>query len=95
MLASPIPSTQLRHLVQQLLLGHVDELDARCTAAFVQGWSSALALMRRSEITAAGASVEVQAAVTTAVDRVEAARRQVLDDDSETPLAASDCGDGN
>ncbi|MEM6990082.1 MAG: hypothetical protein AAF721_06280 [Myxococcota bacterium] len=81
MLASPFPSTPLRQLVQQLLLGHLEDLDARGTAAFVRGWSSALELVARTELTAPDATPQVQAAVANAVARIETARRQVLDDE--------------
>lgn len=81
MLRTPIPSIPLRRLVQQLLLGRVEDLDAPATAAFVSGWSSALELVRRTELSAPEATAQEQATVVAVVDAIEAARRQVLDDE--------------
>jgi hypothetical protein len=71
----------LDQLVAQFLLGRVDGLGAPQVAAFVSGWSSALELVRRTDLTIPLASQEVKGAVVHLVEAIERARQTALDDD--------------
>lgn len=84
MLPSPLPSIELRRLVQQVVLGRVADLDAASTAAFVRGWASALDLVRRTDLTLPGASAQTASVVVGVVDLLEAARRRALEDEDES-----------
>jgi hypothetical protein len=71
--------TALDQLVAQFLLGRVDGLGAPQVAAFVSGWSSALELVRRTDLTIPLASQEVKGAVEVLVEAIERARESALD----------------
>jgi hypothetical protein len=70
----------LDNLVAQFLLGRVDGLGAPQVAAFVSGWSSALELVRRTDLTIPSASQEVKRAVDRLVEAIERARETALAD---------------
>lgn len=70
----------LTHLVEQLLIGRVDGLEAAQVAAFVSGWTSALELVRRTDLTLPGAPVELTEAIAKLVSAIEAAQRAALAD---------------
>ena len=72
--------TALDQLVAQFLLGRVDGLGAPQVAAFVSGWSSALELVRRTDLTIPLASQEVKRAVDRLVEEIERARETALAD---------------
>jgi hypothetical protein len=72
--------TALDQLVAQFLLGRVDGLGAPQVAAFVSGWSSALELVRRTDLTIPLASQEVKRAVDRLVEAIERARETALAD---------------
>jgi hypothetical protein len=72
--------TALDLLVAQFLLGRVDGLGAPQVAAFVSGWSSALELVRRTDLTIPSASQEVKRAVARLVEAIERARETALAD---------------
>lgn len=76
---NPLP-TALDQLVAQFLLGRVDGLGAPQVAAFVSGWSSALELVRRTDLTIPLASQEVKRAVDRLVEAIERARETALAD---------------
>ncbi len=67
-------------MVHELLIGRLDHLDAPGVAAFVSGWSSALELVRRTDLTLPGASKELEEAIAELVSAIEAAQRAVLAD---------------
>lgn len=85
MLATPIPSTQLRRLVHQMLLVRSDDLDAVSTAAFIRGWSSAMEVVQRTDLTVPSASEAVRTTIDQIVETIDAARRRVLDDEPGDP----------
>jgi Arc/MetJ family transcription regulator len=68
-------------LVRQLLLGRLEGLGASEVAAFVLGWSSALDLVERSELSLPEARAEVHEAVRELVERLRVAQEAVLEDD--------------
>lgn len=74
-------------LVRQLLLSRSDGLAPAQLAAFVQGWTSALELMARTDLTVPEAEPAVHGAIATLIGRVEVASREVLsgDDDDAAP----------
>jgi len=83
-LPSPLPSIELRRLIQQVVLGRIQDLDAASTAAFVRGWASALDVVRRTDLTLPGGTAEAASVVEGVVDLIEAARRRALEDDPES-----------
>ncbi len=70
----------LHRLVRQLLLAKTEDLDTRALAAYLDGWSSALSLLRRTEVCLPGASSEVERAVHAMLDEIAQAQAAVLDD---------------
>ena len=68
-------------LVEQFLVGRVDDLDAQGVAAFVSGWTSALELMKRTDLLLPDANEAVREAVAELVSLVESVQRDVLADD--------------
>jgi hypothetical protein len=71
--------------VEQLLLGRLDGLDAARVAAFVSGWSSALELVRRTDLTLPRAPKELEEAIAKLVSAIEAAQRAALADPDDHP----------
>lgn len=69
---------QLVQLVQQLLLGRTEEMSAPQLAAFVDGWTSALELLRRPAICLPSAPDEVREALAELALEIERAQRLVL-----------------
>ena len=76
-------SNPLHRLVQQLLLAQLEGLEAPQVAAFVQGWLTALELVRRTDVVIPDATVDAKAAVAEVVRRIERAQEVVLGDDDE------------
>jgi hypothetical protein len=70
----------VQRLVQQLLLGRLDGLDGHAVAAFLSGWSSAVDLIRRTDLTMPDASPEVVDAIRRLVSAIEQAQRATLAD---------------
>ena len=67
-------------LVQELLLERTEGLSGAQLAAFVDGWSSLLDLIRRTQLTLPGADPSVHEAVAEIVTNIRAAQARVLDD---------------
>lgn len=70
-------------LVRELLLVRTDDLSGPQLAAFVDGWSSLLGLLGRTDLVLPEAPAEVADAVARVVERVRAAQARVLGDDDE------------
>ncbi|MBK6919657.1 MAG: hypothetical protein IPH07_19845 [Deltaproteobacteria bacterium] len=70
-------------LVRELLLSRSEGLAPAQLAAFIQGWTSALELLARTDLTVPEVEPVVHAAVATLVGRVEAASREVLSEDED------------
>jgi hypothetical protein len=70
----------LEHLVHELLLVRTEELTGSQLAAFVDGWSSLLDLVRRTDLILPNATDEVVEAIADVVERIRAAQSKVLDD---------------
>ncbi len=68
-------------LVRQRLMDRTDGLSAAGVAAFVDGWSSALELVERTDLLLPGASVELHNAVRVVIERLRAAQRRTLEDE--------------
>ena len=71
----------LSRLVSQSLMAHGEELPAPQVAAYLSGWSSALDLVRRTDLTMPTASAELHRAMAAVVAALDAAARSVLDED--------------
>ncbi|MBV1857745.1 MAG: hypothetical protein KUG77_04975 [Nannocystaceae bacterium] len=71
----------LNRLVSQSLMAHGEELPAPQVAAYLSGWSSALELVRRTDLTMPTASPELHRAMASVVAALDAAARSVLDED--------------
>jgi hypothetical protein len=67
-------------LVRELLLDRTAGLGAAELAAFIDGWSSLLDLVRRTHLTLPGADADVAAAIAELVEHIRAAQARVLDD---------------
>lgn len=72
----------LRRLVAQSLMAHGEDLPAPQLAAYLSGWSSALDLVRRTDLTMPSASDELHRAMASVVAALDAAARSVLDEDA-------------
>ncbi|HGG56653.1 MAG TPA: hypothetical protein ENK31_02525, partial [Nannocystis exedens] len=71
-------STPLHILVQQLLLGRTEDLSAPQLAAFVDGWSSLLELIERTDVCLPDGSAEVQEGLSALVSRIRRAQEEIL-----------------
>lgn len=70
----------LHILVQQLLLGRTEDLSAPQLAAFVDGWSSLLDLIERTDVCLPEGPVEVQEGLSALVSRIRNAQEEILND---------------
>ncbi|MFO0637139.1 MAG: hypothetical protein U0168_30300 [Nannocystaceae bacterium] len=70
-------------LVRELLLARTEGLSPPQLAAFIQGWTSALELLRRSDLTAPDADAAVHRQVAEVLARIDAVTRDVLGDGDE------------
>lgn len=68
-------------LVRELLLARTEGLEPRQLAAFVSGWTSALELLARTDLTLPDAEAGIRDAVAEVIGRIEHAQRNVLDTD--------------
>jgi hypothetical protein len=75
------PEEAVDMLVHELLLERTRGLSGAQLAAFVDGWSSLLDLVRRTDLLLPGAGPELIAAITDLVARIQDSQRRVLDDD--------------
>lgn len=69
-------------LVRALLLAGTEDLGASQVAAYVSGWTAALDLVERTDLTAPG-DPELRSAVSDLVARIRDAQRSALSDDDE------------
>jgi hypothetical protein len=81
---SPTLTVPVARLVAQFLEGRVDGLPASKVAAFVLGWTSALELVRRTDITLPDAPDNVRQGIDLVCAVVEQATRAVLADPDES-----------
>jgi hypothetical protein len=77
-------------LVQQLLLAATDDLPQTAVAAYVAGWTAALELVERTDLTLPRADAAVHAAIAEAVGRIRLAQRMALDDEPDDDPSALD-----
>ncbi|MEE9382815.1 MAG: hypothetical protein V3V08_05315 [Nannocystaceae bacterium] len=70
-------------LVRELLLARTVTLSAPQTAAFVEGWMSALDLVHRTDLTLPDAPDDLHSAVAQLVDQIRAAQERVLSDPTD------------
>lgn len=74
------PNINLVQLVTQYLEARTDGLPAASVAAFVSGWSSALDVVRRSQVSVPNASADVHGTIQQLVDAIEQAQRAALEE---------------
>jgi hypothetical protein len=79
------PDAALARLVEQILVARVDGLQGPQVAAFVSGWSSALEVIRRTDLLLPSASPEVRRAIADMVAAIEHAQSIVLADPDDHP----------
>jgi hypothetical protein len=72
--------SNLRLLVKELLLARTDGLEPRELAAFIDGWTSLLELVGRTDLALPGASPEVRERIAELVDAIREAQARVLDE---------------
>jgi hypothetical protein len=77
-----VTSDPLVLLVRALLLAGTEGLGAAQVAAYVSGWTAALDLVERTDLTAMG-DPDLGAAVADLVRRIRDAQRSALNDDDE------------
>jgi hypothetical protein len=70
----------VQRLIEQLLIGRLDGLDGRAVAAFLSGWSSALELVRRVDLTMPDATPEVAESIRQLVSAIDQAQRAIVAD---------------
>ena len=75
------PAVGLHDLVQLLLLERSEKYDASHMAAYVDGWSAALELLRRTELILPSAPPDVAALFAECVEQVRAAQYETLADE--------------
>jgi hypothetical protein len=68
----------VQRLIEQLLLGRLDGLEGRAVAAFLAGWSSALELVRRVDVTMPDATPEVADSIRRLVSAIDQAQCAVV-----------------
>ena len=68
-------------MVRELLLGRLDGLSAPQVAAFLDGWCSALELVRRTDVWAPDAPGRVQTTIEELVATIERAQAALLEED--------------
>lgn len=73
----------LELLVKELLLARTEGLEPARLAAFVDGWSSLLELIGRTDLTVPGAPEEVQNSIAELVAAIRHAQSRVLDEGSD------------
>ncbi len=73
--------TALELLVRELLLERTKDLDAAATAAFVDGWTSLLDLLRRLDLILPGAPPELSEGLADLIRRIRAVQERALADD--------------
>ena len=73
----------LVELVEEYLLDRTRGLSGPQTAAFLSGWTSALELLQRTDLTLAGAPDAIVRAVQTLTSRISAAQVAALDDSDD------------
>lgn len=71
-------------LVSQYFSGKLEGLEAPHVAAFLSGWSGALDLLRRFELTLPNADPETRGELLSAVEAVESAQRIAFADPDES-----------
>lgn len=77
----PLTVDPLMMLVQQLLLAATDDLPPTAVAAYVAGWTAALDLVERTDLTLPQADAAVHAAIAEAIGRIRFAQQLALDDE--------------
>jgi hypothetical protein len=77
-----VPDEALETLVGELLLERTERLDALQLAAYVDGWTGLLDLLRRTSLILPRAEPELHDAVAEVVERIRAASSRALDDGS-------------
>lgn len=80
-LSQELRGAALRRLVSQSLMAHGEDLPAPQVAAYISGWTNALQLVRRTDLTMPSASDDLHRAVAAVVTALDAAARSVLDED--------------
>mgnify|MGYP007032564662 FL=1 len=70
----------VQRLIQQLLVARLEGLDGRAVAAFLSGWSSALDLIRRIDLTMPDAEPKVVETVRGLVSLIERAQHATFED---------------
>jgi hypothetical protein len=78
--SGPTLAIPIARLVAQYLVGRVDGLPAPQVAAFVSGWTSALELVRRTELTLPDAPDVTREEIARLCGAIEQAQRTVLAD---------------
>ena len=78
-----LPEARLDHLIRELLLVHTDGLDGPRLAAFIDGWTTMLELVGRTDVLMPGAPRELTDGVRLVVERIRDAQDRVLDDDDD------------
>ena len=78
---SPTLTVPVAQLVSQYLEGRVDGLPATGVASFVLGWTSALELVRRTDLTLPDAPDNVREGIAQLCAAIEQATQAVLADD--------------
>jgi hypothetical protein len=76
-------SPPVQRLIEQLLVGRLDGLDGRAVAAFLSGWSSALELIRRVDLTMPDATPEVAESIRRLVSAVDQAQCAIVADSDD------------
>ena len=76
-------------LVAALLLAGTEGLGAPQVAAFVSGWTAALDLVERTDLTAMDGDPDLRSAVAGLVRRIRDAQRSALSDDDDDDRDAS------
>ena len=75
--------TPLHILVQQLLLGRTEDLSPAQLAAFLDGWTSLLELLARTDVCLPEGPEELREGLFALVERIKRAQEEILADGDE------------
>jgi hypothetical protein len=84
-LTTPTLTVPVAQLVSQYLEGRLDGLSAPGVASFVLGWTSALELVRRTDVTLPDAPDNVRQGIAQLCAAIEQATQAVVAEDADQP----------
>ncbi len=82
-MSDDVTNEPLALLVRELLMVRTEGLSPPALAAFISGWTSALELVARTDLTLPGANEELRGAIARVVGCIEREQRELLSDEDD------------